>query len=360
MLMLLTGQFDRLISGLMPGADKGSYIWLAAYALISTLPIMVGFLLDMAAGDPRWFPHPIRLIGWMIKTAEKLLRPKTSSDSHILIKRGTALAFWIPFLTALATAVILLLAWMLHFIVGFVMESVLCWLILAARSLQTETSPVQHALDHGDLEAARERIGWLVGRNTAELEAEDIVKATVETIAENTNDGVVAPLFYLALGGPILGMAYKAINTLDSMVGYKNERYLHFGRSSAKLDDIAGFVPARLAALLMIIAAALMRMQPGRAWSIFRRDRFNHLSPNSAQTESVCAGALGIQLGGSHYYGERLVEKPYIGDKTREAETRDIARCQQLMLLTSVLSLLFFWPFSALLQLLFAYACVTG
>ncbi|NLW10532.1 MAG: cobalamin biosynthesis protein CobD, partial [Clostridiaceae bacterium] len=259
MLMLLTGQADDLIYQLMPGVEQGSSIWLIAFVLVSSWPLLAGFMLDMAIGDPRWLPHPIRLIGWSIKTMEKLLRSGTNSDSRKLRRRGAALAVLIPLMTALASAALLLLAWKLHFVVGLILETVFCWLILATRSLMTETRPVHQALDHGDLEAARERISWLVGRDTAELDRENIVKAAVETIAENTNDGVTAPLFYMALGGPVLGMAYKAINTLDSMVGYRNEHYIFFGRCSARLDDAAGFLTARISALLMIIAAALLK-----------------------------------------------------------------------------------------------------
>ncbi len=354
MIMLLMGQAEDIITKLLPGVEQGSIVWLTALVLISSWPLLAGFLLDMAVGDPHWLPHPIRLIGWSIKSMEKLLRPKKAANNVLLFRRGVALAVLIPLLTALMTAGLLLLAWKLHFTIGLLMETVFCWLVLAARSLKTETTPVQDALVRGDMAAARERIGWLVGRDTAELDSEEITKAAVETIAENTNDGVIAPLFYLVLGGPILGMTYKAVNTLDSMVGYKNDLYLYFGRCSARLDDITGFIPARLSALLMILAAKLLHLPADRAWQIFRRDRLNHLSPNSAQTEAVCAGALGIQLGGSHTYGGKLVVKPFIGDKIRSAEPQDIARSQQLMLLTSILALITLWPLSMLLQLILA------
>lgn len=354
MLMMLTGQAEDMIRNLVPGSEKNSLIWIMTFVMISSLPLLTGFILDMAIGDPRKLPHPIRLIGWSIVFIEKLLRRGIRNSSKNLLRRGAVLAVSTTLLTAAATSALLWLAWSTHFAIGLIVETVLCWLILAARSLKTETSPVQQSLERGDLISARERLSWLVGRDTANLNSEDIAKAAVETIAENTNDGITAPLFYMALGGPVLGMVYKTINTLDSMVGYRNERYLYFGRSSARLDDWAGFLPARVSALLMILAAALLRLSARRAWQIFRRDRHNHLSPNSAQTESVCAGALGIRLGGNHYYGGQLVEKPTIGNETRTIEPEDIGRTQQLMIVTSILSLLLFWPMNILLQLIVA------
>ena len=231
------------------------------------------------------------------------------------------------------TALILVGAYALYPRIGMVVEAVMTYQILAARCLQVESGKVWKQLKAGNLEAAREAVSMIVGRDTQNLTEEGVAKAAIETVAENTSDGVIAPMLYTALGGPVLGFLYKAVNTMDSMVGYKNDRYLHFGRAAAKLDDVVNFLPARISALLMIGAAFFSgKSYNGRqAWRIWRRDSRKHASPNSAQTESVCAGALGIQLAGDASYFGKVVKKPYIGDPKRQVEYEDIRRANRLM-----------------------------
>ena len=236
-------------------------------------------------------------------------------------------------LTGMFTALILVGAYALYPKIGMVVEAVMTYQILAARCLQVESGKVWKQLKAGNVEAAREAVSMIVGRDTQNLTKEGVAKAAIETVAENTSDGVIAPMLYTALGGPVLGFLYKAVNTMDSMVGYKNDRYLHFGRAAAKLDDVVNFLPARISALLMIGAAFLSgKSYNGRqAWRIWHRDSRKHASPNSAQTESVCAGALGIQLAGDASYFGKVVKKPYIGDPKRQVEYEDIRRANRLM-----------------------------
>lgn len=213
----------------------------------------------------------------------------------------------------LIPVLLLWLAYRLHPAAGLVLESFMCYQIMATKCLKVESMKVCRALRDGDVEKAREAVSMIVGRDTAVLSAEGITKAAVETVAENTSDGSIAPLFFMLLGGPAAGFAYKAVNTMDSMLGYKNEKYLYFGRPAARLDDVVNFIPSRLAALLMIAAAWLCGMDGKGAFRIWRRDRFKHASPNSAQTESVCAGALGVALAGDAVYFGKVVKKPFIG-----------------------------------------------
>ena len=319
-----------------------------AYSLIA---LIAGFILDAGFGDPYWLPHPVRFFGFLIDKGEGLLRRHTKTPSAQRLA-GTVLSILV---IAVATAIpaLLLLFARQWFWLWFGLETFMCFQILAAKSLRQEAVKVYHALE-GELQEARHAVSMIVGRDTENLSKECIIKAVVETVAENTSDGVVAPLFYTAIGGPALGWMYKAANTLDSMIGYKNERYLHFGRFAAKLDDAVNFVPARISAMLMIAAALFLEMDAKNAWYVFRRDRFCHASPNSAQTESVCAGALNIQLAGdAHYYG-KLVSKPAIGDGSREVCAEDILRANRLSALTSVLSLAVFCAIKlAILYLVF-------
>ncbi|MFR4475802.1 MAG: adenosylcobinamide-phosphate synthase CbiB [Ruminococcus callidus] len=250
------------------------------------------------------------------------------------------LAAAIPLGSLLLSLGILLLAYRISFWLWFVLHTFWSYQILAARCLEQESRKVYRFLAAGDLSGARTQLSYLVGRETSQLSAEEVTKACVETVAENTSDGVTAPLFYLLLGGVPLGFCYKAINTLDSMVGYRNAKYLFFGRASAKTDDAANWLPARICGVLTV-SAFLLRLDGKNAWRIFRRDRRNHLSPNSAQTESAAAGALGIQLGGHIYFGD-VVEKPTIGDAVRLAEPEDIRRTNGMMFAASGLSLLGF------------------
>lgn len=354
-MLLLTDTWSDL-TRIWPELSSYGSSWLIA--AICVLPLIIGFVIDFFAGDPLWLPHPIRLIGWLITKFELLLYPadlhSRMSSRRLYLRRGLALAVLVPLIIGGVTCLLLLAAWNLHFFVGFILETVLCWLIIAARSLAVETEAVQTALEAQNLGEARKRLSWLVGRDTAELSAEEVAKAAVETTAENTTDGVVAPLLFMALFGAGGGMLYKSINTIDSMIGYKNERYLYFGRAGAIIDDLANFLPSRLAALLMLPASGLLGFSMHKAWNIFRRDRLKHLSPNSAQTESVCAGALGIQLGGAHFYGGRIVDKPTIGDLERVTEPEDITRANKLMKLTSFFALLL----AITLRLLLFYAII--
>ena len=246
-------------------------------------------------------------------------------------------------------AVLLFVCYRLHFWLGIVGESAMCYYLLAARCLRDESMKVYRALAAGDTEGARRAVSMIVGRDTDALTAEGITKAAVETVAENTSDGVTAPMFYIMLGGAAAGFFYKAANTMDSMLGYKNERYLRFGCFSAKLDDALNYLPSRLTALLMILSAYLSGMNGGNAYRIWRRDRLNHASPNSAQTEAVCAGALGVMLAGDAIYFGKLVKKQTIGDDLRRVTPEDIPAANRLMYVTSVLMLLLTLTFRTLL-----------
>ena len=297
-----------------------------------------GFLLDQLFGDPYFLPHPIRGIGWLIAKTEKMLRsgnPQENSTGREAAERrqGKLLVVIVLLLTGMLAALILFGVYAIYPNLGMVIEAVMTYQILAARCLQVESSKVGKQLTAGSLEGARKAVSMIVGRDTEHLTEEGVAKAAVETVAENTSDGVIAPMLYTALGGPVLGFLYKAVNTMDSMVGYKNEKYLHFGRAAAKLDDVVNFLPARISALLMIGAAFISgKSYSGKqAWRIWRRDNRKHASPNSAQTESVCAGALGIRLAGDASYFGKIVKKPYIGDSTRAVEPEDIRRTNRLM-----------------------------
>lgn len=297
-----------------------------------------GFLLDQLLGDPYSLPHPIRGIGWLIAKTEKVLRsgnPQEKSTGREAAERrqGKLLVVVVLLLTGIVAALILSGAYVVHPKLGMVIEAVMTYQILAARCLQVESSKVWKQLNAGNLEEARKAVSMIVGRDTECLTEEGVAKAAVETVAENTSDGVIAPMLYTALGGPVLGFLYKAVNTMDSMVGYKNEKYLYFGRAAAKLDDVVNFLPARVSALLMIGTAFVSgkNYSGKQAWRIWRRDNRKHASPNSAQTESVCAGALGIQLAGDASYFGKVVKKPYIGDSTRAVEAEDIRRTNRLM-----------------------------
>lgn len=234
---------------------------------------------------------------------------------------------------------ILYLAYHISFYLGLAVESFMCYQILATKSLKVESDRVYQEIQTGDIARARKAVSMIVGRDTQNLTIEGVTKAAVETVAENTSDGVIAPLFYMVIGGALLGFGYKAVNTMDSMVGYKNDRYLYFGRTAAKLDDIVNYIPARISALLMVVSCFLCgkEFDGKRAWYIFKRDRYRHASPNSAQTEAVCAGALGIRLAGNASYFGKIVEKPYIGDAERAVETEDIKRADRLLYATAIL-----------------------
>lgn len=308
-------------------------MWLTLAALLT------GYVLDLIFGDPRQIYHPIRIIGNLIAVLEKGIRkvfPKTSKGE---LAGGTMLVVLVVLIcTAVPAALLGLAAW-IHPVVYWLLASFWCWQILATKSLKTESMKVYAPLKEGDLPAARRAVAMIVGRDTERLTEEGVAKAAVETVAENTSDGIVAPLIFLALGGPALGFFYKAVNTMDSMVGYKNERYLYFGRTAARLDDVLNFLPSRISAWLMILAAAILGMDGKNAKGIYLRDRKNHASPNSAQTEAVMAGALRVQLAGDAWYFGELYKKPTIGDPFRAVEPEDIVRANRLMYLTSALAL---------------------
>ena len=319
--------------------------------VISLYALCLGFLLDLIFGDPHWLPHPVRLMGRAISGLEKALRPRFPDTPQGRRSSGRVMVILVLTIFTAAPLVILLLCQRISPFLRLAVETVMCYQLLAARSLRDESMKVYDALCQDDLSLAREKVSMIVGRDTQKLSREQVAKAAVETVAENTSDGVVAPLFYMAIGGGVLGFFYKAANTMDSMVGYRNERYEDFGRAAAKLDDIVNFIPSRLSALLMIIAAVLPGYSAKDGWKIWRRDRFQHKSPNSAQTESVCAGALGVQLAGDASYFGVLVRKPTIGDPLRPVEAQDIRRANRLMLTTALLSLLFLGGAKALIIL---------
>ena len=272
-----------------------------------TAAIGIGFLLDEWLGDPETWWHPVRAIGWLIGWLERHLRqwfPVTAAGE---VTAGGVMAVLVLTLTAGITAGLLTAAGWIHPWLRFFLLCLMCWQILAAKSLKAESMKVYHALMAGEVEKARQAVSRIVGRDTEPLSREGIIRAAVETVAENASDGVVAPLFYLFLGGPVLGFFYKAVNTMDSMTGYRNQKYQYFGRIPARLDDLLNLVPARLTALLLIGISWMLPGFDGRgAWQIWRRDRYCHKSPNSAQTESACAGALGVQLAGPAWYFGRI------------------------------------------------------
>lgn len=396
------------------------------------IAFFAGFCLDMLFGDPYWLPHPIRLIGSLISSLERMLigakgsrkeeknlhrveeavvekpgrkeegreeqkteqtrkeRQKTeqgteqtateqtvkeeqkakqtikkeqrtgrqeerrSKENSEKFRKGIILAVIVPVMSALMSALILLIAYKLHPIWGVMIEAIMTYQILAAKCLEVESMKVYKSLKKEGLAAARKAVSMIVGRDTQVLDETGVAKAAIETVAENTSDGVIAPMLYTALGGPVFGFVYKAINTMDSMVGYKNDRYLYFGRAAAKLDDAANYLPARICAFLMIGCAFIggKEFDGRRAFRIYKRDNRKHASPNSAQTEAVCAGALGIQLAGDASYFGKVVKKPYIGDPVRAVEFEDIRRVNKLMYLTAwageLLCLLAMWGIGTL------------
>ena len=296
-------------------------------------------LLDALLGDPAWMPHPVVLMGKCIAALERRLRAKGPATERNERRMGLVLAAALSLGTLLAAGGVVWLAGRIHPALQTAVEILWGWQALAMRGLGQESENVRRKLTGSTLEEARKAVARIVGRDTAELTEAGVIRAAVETVAENFSDGVAAPLFYLVLGGAPLALCYKAINTMDSMVGYKNERYLHFGRAAAKLDDAANWIPARLAALFIIAAAAPCGEDAAGALRIWRRDRRNHASPNSAQTEAAMAGALGIRLGGPARYFGKLCDKPFIGDAGREPEPEDIRRANRVMYAAGVLAL---------------------
>lgn len=304
--------------------------------------IIAGFILDLIFGDPHWLPHPICLIGNMIGFIERNLRKLLAPNPTALLAGGALMVIIVLVVSFAVPYYILQLAETVSPWLRFGLETIMFYQIFATKCLRDESMKVFTALDNNDLADARVKLSWIVGRDTKNLSAEEVTKGAVETVAENTADGIIAPMLYMFLGGAPLAFLYKGINTMDSMVGYKNDKYLYFGRCAAKLDDLANLIPARIAGLVMIIAAFLVGLNGPGAWKIFWRDRYHHLSPNSAMTESATAGALNIQLGGDHYYFGKLVHKETIGDDIRPVCPQDIMQANRLLYMTAVVSLILF------------------
>ena len=310
--------------------------------MYSLLALALGFGIDLIVGDPHSIPHPVIFIGKLITAVEKLVRkvfPKTTRGENVA---GGVL--WLV-VVAVSTAVPALLLWLCYRTsvwLGLALESIMCWQILATKSLKDESMKVYRTLQTGDIEKSRYAVSMIVGRDTDRLDDKGVARATVETVAENTSDGIVAPLIFLAIGGAPLGFFYKAVNTMDSMLGYVEMPYKNIGLVPAKMDDVMNYLPARLSALVMLVAGWFLRLDTKNGWKIFKRDRYNHASPNSAQTESVCAGLLGLRLAGDAWYHGQLHKKKYIGEAVREIEYEDIPRSCRLLYVTAFLSLVLF------------------
>lgn len=304
--------------------------------------VAAAFVLDLIFGDPHFLPHPIRLIGLLISGLSKALRkifPKNKSGEFtagvLLNIIVLAVSFVVPYYILQGLN-------MVHPWLKYIAETLFCYQIFAGKSLKQESMRVYKHIKAGDLPNSRKYLSWIVGRDTESLDFKQITKAVVETIAENASDGVIAPMIFMLIGGAPLGFLYKGVNTLDSMVGYKNEKYINFGKFSAIVDDILNFIPARITGLAMVIGAFFIGLDGKNAWKIFLRDRHNHASPNSANPESACAGALNIQLAGDAYYFGKLYKKKTIGDDNRPVCPEDIVKSANLMYAASILSLIVF------------------
>ena len=305
---------------------------------ISLVALVMGYILDLIFGDPYWMPHPVRFIGNLISILEKVIRrfmPKTKRGEYI---GGIILTVMVVSISMVIPLVIILMAKSINTYLALTVETFMCYQILATKSLKVESMKVYDELAKNDLPSARKAVSMIVGRDTKDLTFSGVAKAAVETVAENTSDGIIAPMIFIAIGGAPMGFFYKAINTMDSMVGYKNEKYMNFGRFAAKLDDVVNYLPARISAYQMILSSFFLRYDYKNAFKIYKRDRYNHESPNSAQTESVCAGALDVQLAGNAYYFGKLYEKPTIGDDIREINYDDIKKANRLLYCTSTVS----------------------
>ncbi len=310
--------------------------------MMTLAAIVAGFILDLLFGDPHWLPHPICLIGNLIGFLERNLRRLLAPGKTALLIGGALMVIIVLAVTFAVPYAVLALAAGVSPWLRFALETIMCYQIFATKCLRDESMKVYTALAAGDLADARVKLSWIVGRDTQNLDAAEVTKGAVETVAENTADGIIAPMLYMFIGGAPLAFLYKGINTMDSMVGYKNDKFLYFGRCAAKLDDLANLIPARITGLVMIVASYFLNLNARGAWKIFWRDRYNHLSPNSAMTESVTAGALDIQLGGDHFYFGKLVHKDTIGDDIRPVRPDDIIAANNLLYLTAVISLLLF------------------
>lgn len=319
--------------------------------MLTVYAVLCGFLLDLLFADPMWLPHPVVYMGKCISWLETHLRRRFPETDQGAFRAGLVMALILPLGTLAISWGVLCLLGRIHPVLRFCLETFWCYQALAVKGMRDESRNVYKKLTGDSLEEARKAVARIVGRDTAQLSAEGVTKAVIETVAENFSDGVVAPMFYMVLGGAPLALTYKAINTMDSMVGYKNEKYLYFGRAAARLDDGANFIPSRFAALFLIGAAVLTGKNGKNAVRIWRRDRRNHASPNSAQTEAVMAGALGVQLAGPAYYFGVRYEKPTIGDSLRPVEPEDILRANRMLYVGSLLSLVVLCALRAMIVL---------
>ena len=307
--------------------------------MYSLYAVLIGFALDMLFGDPNFKYHPVRLIGRLISFSEKITRGILPKSKNGEIAGGAILVIFICLFCSIIVYSVLRIFYGLNLYLGLIAESLLCWMLIAAKSLKTESMKVYNELKNGDISSARRAVSMIVGRDTDNLSFEGVTKAAIETVAENTSDGITAPIIYMLIGGAPLGVFYKAVNTMDSMIGYKNDKYIYFGKAAARLDDAANFLPSRITAVIMIAASGLIGLNIKHAVYIFRRDRLKHKSPNSAQTESVCAGALGIKLAGDAWYFGKLYKKDYIGDEINKIDEEQIKLANRLMYITACLTL---------------------
>jgi adenosylcobinamide-phosphate synthase len=308
--------------------------------------ILLALLLDLLVGDPRWFPHPVRLIGRLALLLESFFR-KLIANRYLA---GVVTVIIVLLVIGLMTYIVIQGATLLHPLAGTAVSVFLLYTTLAVNDLTKHSRSVGKALLAGDLATARKRVSMLVSRDTGHLQEEGIARSCVESVVENMVDGVTAPLFFAALGGPVAAMLYKAVNTMDSTFGYKNERYKEFGWAAARLDDLVNFVPARLTALLVPIAAMLLRLQVKDAVRIFLRDRYKNTSPNSGQIEAAAAGALGIQLGGLNYYHGKACNYPTIGDGDQPVTANHIVMANRLLFVVSALAAVCFVAFGHLVH----------
>lgn len=305
------------------------------------LPLLIGYLLDLTFGDPYNLPHPIRFIGMLISKSETFLRNIFPKNSKGELVGGAFMPIIVVGLSTIISLIIIKISYKINLVVGIIVESIVCYQMLATKCLKDESMKVYKSLKDNDLTLARKNVSMIVGRDTQNLDVTGVTKATVETIAENTSDGIVAPMIYMALFGAVGGVFYKSVNTLDSMIGYKNDKYLYFGRISAKLDDILNYIPSRVSAIFVIVATFFLNLDYKSAFRIWKRDCRNHPSPNSAQTESAFAGALNVQLAGDMYYFGKLYHKKTIGDNIRPIKIEDIKTSNSILYLTSLVSLMF-------------------
>ncbi|MBA3066288.1 adenosylcobinamide-phosphate synthase CbiB [bacterium] len=299
----------------------------------TALIVILAFLLDILLGDPVWLPHPVRFIGKIVNMLEPLIRKNIKNQRW----SGVIFACGIIIFTGLSAFLIIRAAWMINNYAGIIVSVLLAYSTISVKDLKDETMPVYCCLKKGDINGARKSLSMIVGRDTRNLNENEIVKAAVETIAENTNDGIIAPLFYLIAGGPVAAVIYKVINTLDSMVGYKNERYIYFGWFSAKLDDIVNYIPARITGILITAASFITAKSFGNSFKTMIKDGRNHSSPNSGVPEAAMAGALGIRLGGNSFYNGVLCVKPYIGEERKKTCISQIKEALTVSFTASVL-----------------------